>query len=93
MSPRRNRPRGSRRPDDEGERRPLAPEIVTGAPEGWTVRAISPAGATKEYRCPGCRQEIRPGTAHVVAWRTESPGDRRHWHRGCWEGARRRGEL
>lgn len=32
------------------------------------VRSISGAAATKTYRCPGCRQEIPPGTPHVVAW-------------------------
>ncbi|MFA5891029.1 MAG: hypothetical protein WDA27_08785 [Actinomycetota bacterium] len=63
----------------------LAPDIVMGAPPGWHVRAIQPARAVKEYRCPGCDHEVRIGTAHVVAWRDGSEDDRRHWHRPCWQ--------
>ena len=37
------------------------------------VRQIPGAAATKEYRCPGCDQEILPGTPHVVAWPAEAP--------------------
>jgi hypothetical protein len=62
------------------------------APDGdWTVQRVSGAGSTKTYVCPGCRQDVTPGTAHVVAWREDSLlgaevalGDRRHWHTGCW---------
>jgi hypothetical protein len=59
--------------------------------EDWTVRPIAGAASTKHYRCPGCDQEIPPGTAHVVAWR-EYAGvdDRRHWHRPCWNAKDRR---
>lgn len=61
-------------------------------PDGeWTVRAVSAAAAVKPYVCPGCRQEIPPGTAHIVAWRADhvlgpdaALDDRRHWHSGCW---------
>lgn len=61
------------------------------------VRSISGTAATKTYRCPGCRQEIPPGTPHVVAWRAgdaaraawapdeaDADPERRHWHTGCW---------
>ncbi|GAB2472885.1 hypothetical protein GCM10007967_29550 [Xylanimonas ulmi] len=55
----------------------------------WTVRAVK--GGDKTYRCPGCQQEIAPGTAHVVAWARDAIGgesagldSRRHWHRSCW---------
>jgi hypothetical protein len=65
----------------------MAPDIVTGAPPGWQARAIQPAKAVKEYRCPGCNQEIRPGTAHVVAWREGDEEGRRHWHASCWRRA------
>lgn len=83
MSPRRNRPRDrDRRPDPEP---PALPDLVVGAPPGWQVRSVSPANALKEYRCPGCNQEIRPATAHVVAWRAGEEELRRHWHRPCWE--------
>ncbi|PVZ14698.1 hypothetical protein C8D89_101565 [Actinomycetospora cinnamomea] len=54
---------------------------------GWTVRSISGTAATKTYRCPGCDQEIVPGTPHVVAWPAgddEETVERRHWHTGCW---------
>ena len=53
----------------------------------WAVRSVSGSAATKEYRCPGCSQEIRPGTPHVVTWCVDdvAGGDeRRHWHTACW---------
>ena len=53
----------------------------------WAVRTISGSAATKIYRCPGCHQEIRPATPHVVAWPVDDAGggdERRHWHTGCW---------
>lgn len=61
----------------------------------WIVRSVPGARAAKQYLCPGCRQTIDVGVAHVVAWPAE-PGlgstsgleDRRHWHTSCW--ARRR---
>lgn len=61
-------------------------------PDGdWVVQSVGAAAATKTYRCPGCRQDIPPGTAHVVAWSTDSLlgaevalSDRRHWHTSCW---------
>ena len=63
----------------------------------WTVRRIGGDAAGKTYRCPGCQQEIRPGTPHVVAWRAEEPvgpfggpEDRRHWHTPCWAARGRR---
>ena len=66
----------------------LGPERIESAPDGdWVVRAVPRAAAVKTYRCPGCDQEIRPGTAHVVVWPAYTPGlaERRHWHRPCWE--------
>lgn len=60
----------------------------------WTVRRVT---GDKTYRCPGCQQEIPPGTRHVVAWARDAIGgeaagleSRRHWHASCWE---RRGRL
>lgn len=57
----------------------------------WMVRTVAGSSAVKEYRCPGCDQLIRPGTAHVVVWpatpqlATETTvEDRRHWHSSCW---------
>lgn len=56
-----------------------------------------PGAAVKSYLCPGCRQTIPPGMAHVVAWPadggitgTASAQDRRHWHTGCWPARHRR---
>lgn len=58
----------------------------------FLVRSVSGAAARKEYRCPGCRQQIAVGTPHVVAWPAEdlswvasAVDARRHWHRGCWD--------
>ncbi|GAA1893026.1 hypothetical protein [Lapillicoccus jejuensis] len=57
----------------------------------FTVRRVSGAtGASAEraYLCPGCQQDVLPGTPHVVAWPAEGVGglgDRRHWHSGCWQ--------
>jgi hypothetical protein len=59
----------------------------------WHVRAITGSAATKAYRCPGCQQEILPGTAHLVAWRADThDGEehRRHWHTPCWNARHRR---
>jgi hypothetical protein len=85
--PRRTRPkkkRGRAAPDEEPE--PMrAPDLVRHAPPGWQVRIVQPAAAVKEYRCPGCNQEVRPGTKHVVAWREDAEDLRRHWHTPCWE--------
>jgi hypothetical protein len=62
----------------------------------WLVRTVPGARTTKQYRCPGCDHEIRPGTGHVVAWPADEVGtaaDRRHWHTGCWAGRQRRGPV
>ncbi|WP_425604840.1 hypothetical protein [Actinomycetospora termitidis] len=73
-----------------GEARPLFGGALSYVERGgrrWAVRAISGSSATKTYRCPGCNQEIRPGTSHVVAWPVDEVGggdERRHWHSGCW---------
>ncbi|MGB4325108.1 MAG: hypothetical protein WBJ33_07605 [Candidatus Nanopelagicales bacterium] len=57
-------------------------------PDGeWHVRKLTGSSATKTYRCPGCDQEIRPATPHIVAWPADIPqgaDERRHWHTPCW---------
>lgn len=88
-----------------GARPPLSrPEPVEQAADGdWVVRQVSGAASQRTYRCPGCDQEIRPGTPHVVTWPvyardsdldpwdTESSLDwRRHWHAVCWRSRDRR---
>jgi hypothetical protein len=62
------------------------------AEHGWTeddedrveVRHVQPYEAVKAYRCPGCDHEIRPGEGHEVVVPSAAPGERRHWHTGCW---------
>jgi hypothetical protein len=54
------------------------------------VRFVQPFQATKAYVCPGCQQEIRPGTGHVVVVPRQAPDLRRHWHRACWDRRHRR---
>lgn len=64
------------------------------AGRAWTVQPVSASQALKEYTCPGCGAVIRPGIAHLVAWRADGIlGDaadlaaRRHWHTACWRTA------
>jgi hypothetical protein len=97
--PRRNRPRRTSA-RDSGAPRPIAAlgwaRTETGGDGEWLVRTVPGAQATKQYRCPGCDHEIRPGTAHVVAWPADEHGSaeqRRHWHTGCWAGRGRRGPI
>jgi hypothetical protein len=54
--------------------------------EEYAVRRVTGSASTKPYRCPGCDQEIRPATPHVVAWPAHDADavDRRHWHSACW---------
>jgi hypothetical protein len=71
----------------------LGPARTQEWPDGdWVVRSVPGAAATKQYRCPGCDQEIWPGTPHVVVWPAETPGpmERRHWHNACWQRRPRR---
>ena len=93
MSPRRNRPPGGGRPADPEQQESGigAGSTVEWQGEEWVVRPIAGSASAKHYRCPGCDQEIPPGTGHVVAWPSYGAGvdDRRHWHRACW-GARDR---
>jgi hypothetical protein len=71
----------------------LGPPQLEEWPDGaWIVRQVPGAAATKLYRCPGCDQELQPGTAHVVVWPagTNSAEGRRHWHNACWRRRPRR---
>ncbi len=54
------------------------------------VRTVQPYQAVKTYLCPGCNQDIRPGTGHLVVVPLPAPDLRRHWHRGCWQHRHRR---
>jgi hypothetical protein len=71
----------------------LGPPQVQEWPDGdWVVRQVPGPAATKVYRCPGCDQELLPGTAHVVVWPADArgPEERRHWHNACWQRRPRR---
>lgn len=63
-------------------------------PDGeWFVRRVTGNGAARAYRCPGCQQEVQPGTPHIVAWPAQGMGgveQRRHWHTTCWTARSRR---
>ncbi len=57
----------------------------------WNVQPQAAGAAVKSYVCPGCGLEIEPGTAHLVAWRSDGIlgeaddlAARRHWHAHCW---------
>ena len=105
--PRSNRPRRgearARRAPSAVDADELETRLVHGGgrleehPDGaWRVRPVTGSAATKRYLCPGCRQQIEPGTPHVVAWPAEQlgafggPTDRRHWHTACWSARDRR---
>ncbi|TXN29750.1 hypothetical protein [Lacisediminihabitans profunda] len=95
--PRSNRPRGARPADDESEidlNRALYGSLrsETQRDGAWNVQPVSATSAAKTYICPGCRLDITPGTAHIVAWRADGlMGEaddiaaRRHWHAHCWK--------
>jgi hypothetical protein len=72
---------------------PAPPPRLSGVVPAWavadgvTVRAVSGA---KTYRCPGCQQEVRPGTPHLVVVEGGDVEGRRHWHTPCWRRELRR---
>ena len=94
--PRSNRPRGARKDEDDGDdlSRLLIGWRRTEVRRGGTfnVQPISALQAAKEYRCPGCGNQIEPGVAHLVVWRADGVlgeandlAARRHWHTHCWK--------
>jgi len=98
----RRRPRAGARPAGRSPA-PRGERIEEAADGDWVVRGLTGAASDKVYRCPGCDQEIRQGTPHVVSWPayardsdlepwdTESAADRRrHWHTACWRARDRR---
>lgn len=87
--------RNRRRVDETPEIRPGSGlgvrQTVEVRGEEWIMQRITGSASTKNYRCPGCNQEIRPATPHVVAWPFDDHTDhearvqdRRHWHSPCW---------
>ncbi|HEV8527937.1 MAG TPA: hypothetical protein VGS60_10365 [Actinomycetes bacterium] len=91
---RRRRDKPARRADSGAAAAPRRVESWAGG--DWAVRPITGSASTKIYRCPGCDQEIRPATPHIVAWPLDDDasgqrlGERRHWHAACWERRDRR---
>lgn len=88
--PSRKRPWGADHPPLDLDRALGGVRRVSADDGEWTVRQVR--GGDKTYRCPVCRQDIPPGTAHVVAWPRDALGgeaagleQRRHWHSSCWE--------
>jgi hypothetical protein len=57
---------------------------------GVEVHHVHPFQARKVYICPGCHQEIRIGSGHLVVFPKGRARYRRHWHRPCWEHRRHR---
>ena len=92
MSPRRNYRRRDAAAALDPDRVRRGVQRVQAHPDGeWLVRTV-PAG-DKQYRCPGCDQEIPPGVGHLVVWPADGRGDltdRRHWHTACWRARDRR---
>jgi hypothetical protein len=89
-------PRRTRRERSDPPAPVPGPERVESWSDGdWVVRLQPGAGTAKTYRCPGCDQEIAPGTSHLVAWPADGINvgidERRHWHRACWQNRLRRG--
>lgn len=90
-------PRSNRRRDEAAEldfERALAGRLRTEVKRDgvWNVQPQSASSAAKTYACPGCALPIEPGTAHLVAWRTDGIlgeaqdlAARRHWHSHCWK--------
>jgi len=81
---------------DENSPVRLGPPRIEEWPDGdWVVRQVPGDAASKLYRCPGCDQEIWPGTAHMVVWPAQTPGlaERRHWHNACWQRRPKRGRA
>ncbi len=85
-------PRANRRRRDE---RPIALDRVGPTTQEWDGRSwsvrrvsgVSDGGGGRTRLCPGCSQDIAPGTPHVVVWPADGVGgvgDRRHWHTSCW---------
>jgi hypothetical protein len=88
--PSRKRPWGAEPPPLDLDRALGGVRHVSAGDGEWTVRKVR--GGDKAYRCPGCNQEIPPGTAHVVVWARDAIGGedagldaRRHWHESCWQ--------
>jgi hypothetical protein len=89
--PRKHRAARDREVRLEAVERPLGMAPGWARIEGAVVRSVS-GERGKTYRCPGCLQEIRVGTPHLVVVEHDDMEGRRHWHTACWgRELRRRG--
>lgn len=80
----------SGRPWQRGARRErFVTDPLTG--QQAELRHVQPFRASKNYVCPGCNQEVRAGTGHVVIVPLSAADLRRHWHTPCFERAARHG--
>jgi hypothetical protein len=62
-------------------------EEVEFAGQMWTVRQVRGNDSGRQYRCPGCQQEVSAAVPHTVVWPSEGMrgvDNRRHWHTPCW---------
>ena len=89
------RPWAQEHPELDPDRLRGGRRVETAGDGEWTVQSVR--GGEKTYLCPGCRQDIAPGTAHVVTWSNDSllgaqaaVESRRHWHSACWRTRGRR---
>lgn len=90
--PRSNRPKKSKRPQEEPElnldlvrRGTKRIEIKRG--DEYYVQPTSGQNAEdgKSWVCPNCNTSISKGTPHLVAWPVERDVElRRHFHTNCW---------
>ncbi|HEX2089948.1 MAG TPA: hypothetical protein VHI54_08510 [Actinomycetota bacterium] len=81
-------PRRHRSGRERARTRPPSTSLTGAAPawaraDGFTVQPVTGA-VHRTYRCPGCQQEIRPGTPHFVVVADGDVEGRRHWHTQCW---------
>lgn len=91
--PRSNRPKGSRKREEEPE---LAVNLLrigyrrTEIRRGVEYIVQSTNGQSddpgKSWICPHCHITITPGTTHLVAWdELRGVQTRRHFHNNCWK--------
>jgi hypothetical protein len=86
--PRRNRPK---REDPAPVRRNYS-AVPVAAPPGWQALRHLGGEPGRDYTCPVCRRTFPASIEHIVAWRSETDGERRrHWHNACWQRAQREG--
>lgn len=91
--PRSNRPKNSKRKDEEETldlervRSGIArTEIKNGTEFTVQTTAGRAAEETKRWICPFCQISFGPGISHIVAWESAAgPTQRRHFHNNCWK--------